>query len=270
MNPNDRKEQDTQDDSDIQNSVTNAAHIEDSTFGRRSLFRKGILLCAAGVALDELILPAFAKPTQASGDLGEYAAYGAPTKPPKAEPTKPSATTSSTLALTEDNILGPFYRAGAPYRAKITPPLEKGKVVVVAGRVWSFATKKPISGAVIDIWQANDAGRYDNDDPSRPPKPGVFMNRARVITDETGYYEFESIHPGRYQIGQDLWRPSHIHYMVQAAGHKSLVTQLYFEGDPYNTKDQFIKKSLIVKFQDRKIGDQQAEFGNFNIVLAAK
>ncbi len=264
-----RPHENEQDDTwDVQSTITNG---EGSTFGRRELF-KGVLLCAAGVALEELLLPAFAKPTEASGDLGEYAAYGAPAKvPPKPEPVKAAApATNNVLTVTEDNILGPFYRPGAPFRAKITPPLEKGKVVVVAGRVWSFSTKKPIANATIDIWQANDAGRYDNDDPAHPPKPGIFMNRARVITDESGYYEFETIHPGRYQIGPELWRPSHIHYMVQAAGHKSLITQLYFEGDPYNTKDQFIKKSLIVKFAEKKISDQNAEIGNFNIVLAAK
>lgn len=255
------------DDSESQRIVTNG---EGSSFGRRELF-KGILLCAAGVAIEELMLPAFAKPTEASGELGDYASYGASIKvQPKRDTAKPSAPATATLTITEDNILGPFYRPGAPFRAKITPPFEKGKVVVVAGRVWSFATKKPIANATIDIWQANASGRYDNDDAAHPPKPGVFLNRSRVITDETGYYEFESIHPGRYQIGQDLWRPSHIHYMVQAAGHKSLVTQLYFDGDPYNTKDQFIKKSLIVKFAEKKIGDQSAEIGNFNIVLAAK
>src|SRR5262249_53530196 len=106
-------------------------------------------------------------------------------------------------APTEDNILGPFYRAGAPFRAKITPPLEAGIVLVVSGRVWAFDTKKPLPMAVIDIWQANALGRYDNDDPKNPPSKDVFKNRARLITDETGYYEFETVHPAPYKIGPD-------------------------------------------------------------------
>lgn len=170
--------------------------------------------------------------------------------------------------MTESNILGPFYREGAPYRAKVTPPLEAGVVLVVKGTVFAHDTKGPLANAVIDVWQANAAGRYDNDDPAKAPAPGVFVNRARVITDELGRYELETIHPGRYKIGPDTWRPSHIHYMVRAKGYAKLVTQLYFEGDPENAKDSFIKSSLIMPVERIKVAGGTYERVTFDIVLA--
>lgn len=169
---------------------------------------------------------------------------------------------------TEDNILGPFYRPAAPYRAKITPPLEPSNLLLIRGRVWGHDTRQPLVHATLDIWQANAKGRYDNDDPDKPPNEGVFLNRARLITDEHGYYEFETIHPGQYQIDTNVWRPSHIHYMIQHPGYKTLVTQLYFKGDPYNKTDQFIKESLIIDLEAIRLPQGIYHAGSFDIVLA--
>jgi protocatechuate 3,4-dioxygenase beta subunit len=148
--------------------------------------------------------------------------------------------------------------------------LEPGKVMLISGRVWGFDTRKPLPGAVLDIWQANAQGRYDNDDPQNPPAKDVFRNRARLLTDETGYYEFETIHPAPYQTGKDTWRPAHIHYLVRTSGYKSLVTQLYFKGDKYNKSDEFIKDSLIIDLREASVGKGKDgyEVGTFDIVLA--
>ncbi|HEV3260894.1 MAG TPA: hypothetical protein VG013_28845 [Gemmataceae bacterium] len=230
-----------------------------SIFSRRDFVRHGGL---AALGFGGLVLRADARPTESSGSLGTYAKYlkGKPRlavkKLAKWEPT-------------EDNILGPFYREGAPYRAKITPPLEAGVVLVITGRVWGHDTKKPLVHATLDIWQANAKGRYDNDDPHNPPAKDVFRNRARLITDENGYYEYETIHPGAYKIGPDTWRPSHIHYLVRRQGYKTLVTQLYFKGDPHNKTDEFIKESLIIETREQKVGKTVYETGVFDIVLAA-
>ncbi|HEY9788091.1 MAG TPA: hypothetical protein V6D17_22070 [Candidatus Obscuribacterales bacterium] len=241
---------------------------------RRKLIQAGLFGLAAG-GLD-LIFPPDALPTEASGDLGAYGNYLQLKGKPKGAPSKNKAkgesavkAAESAFRLTEDNILGPFYRENAPFRAKITPPLEPGKVLLVSGRVWGFDTRKPLSRCMIDIWQANANGRYDNDDPGKPPQEGVFLNRARLITDGEGAYEYETIHPGRYQIGPNVWRPSHIHYMVRCPGYKTLVTQLYFDGDPHNATDQFIKKSLIVKCEQQKTANGSYETARFDIVLAA-
>jgi catechol 1,2-dioxygenase len=243
---------------------------------RRSLILTGgATICSA--LLGEIALPASAGPTEPSGGLGDYAVHVGRAEPAAAaDRTRleamviPPPDSHANYKPTEDNILGPYFRQGAPYRAKVTPPMAPGKPLLVFGRVYSNKSRKALSGATIDIWQASAAGRCDNDNPDSPVSPGVFLNRVRLITDETGYYEFESVRPGRYQIGANMWRPSHIHYFVRHPQHRELVTQLYFDGDPYDSVDQFIKKSLIVKFQKRLFGSQTAEVGRFDIVLSAR
>jgi catechol 1,2-dioxygenase len=225
--------------------------------------RRDFVSGLAVLGVGGLVLRADAQPTPSAGDTGEYAKFlrdrGAPVSP-AAPPAK--------WLPTEDCILGPFYRAGAPFRAKITPPLEPGVVLLVGGRVWGLDRRQPLAGARLDVWQANASGRYDNDDPGKPPKKDVFRNRARLIADETGYYEFETIHPGAYQIGTNAWRPSHIHYAISHPGYASLVTQLFFRGDPHNRTDEFIKESLIIDLRTEKVGTQTYEVGVFDIVLA--
>lgn len=231
-----------------------------SGFSRRDFVRQGALGLAA-LGTSGLVLEAQAQPTPASGRLGAYGNFLAQQERPIAKPPEK-------WQPTEDNILGPFHRAGAPFRAKITPPLEPGTVLVVSGRVWAFDIKKPLANAVLDIWQANAQGRYDNDDPKNPPAPDVFRNRARLITDENGYYEYETIHPAPYQIGPKTWRPSHVHYLVRHDGYKTLVTQMYFRGDSHNKTDDFIKESLIIDVRKEKVQGAGIELGTFDIVLA--
>lgn len=247
-----------------------------ASISRRQILTAGLANLSA-LAAGQLLLRADAKPTPESGSLGDYGKYIIDAQPgntqkamvgrgrkPQSQQSEPSAPWSAT----EDNILGPFYRQGAPFRAKITPPLEPGQVLLITGRLWALDTRKPLPDAVIDIWHASAKGRYDNDDPAKPPAKGVFLNRARLVTDENGQYEYETIHPGRYQIGPGVWRPSHIHYLVRCRGYKQLVTQLYFEGDPRNATDQFIKKSLIISLKNKSNANGSFETGTFDIVLA--
>lgn len=231
---------------------------------RRELFRGG--LATAGIAA--LTLRADAQPTPPSGSLKRYPEFKLLAEAPLPF-VAPEALLPDTAKPTEDNILGPYFREGAPYRAKITPVLAKGTPLVIRGRVWGFDTKKPLVSAVLDIWQADADGRYDNDDPNKPPAKGVYLNRARVLTDETGYYEYETIHPGPYKIGPDAWRPAHIHYLVRKAGYVNLITQLYFKGDKFNARDEFIKPSLIIELQGAKVNGIAIEMGVFDVVLAA-
>lgn len=236
-------------------------------FTRRKFLRAGSI--AAGLAgVGSLTLGDETGPTESSGGLGSYGLLLAQNPAPQIAAASLVPQPSGVWAPTEDNILGPFHRPGAPYRAKITPPLAPGKVLLIGGHVWAHDTKKPLAGAVLDVWQANDRGRYDNDDPNSPPQPGVFSYRARLITDENGYYEYETIHPAPYQIGANRWRPSHIHYLVRAPGYQQLITQLYFRGDKYNDVDQFIKKSLIIDVEPTKTEAGSFGRGTFDIVLA--
>lgn len=114
-------------------------------------FLRGSTIGLAALGTGGLLLRSDAQPTPASGQAPDGIAPPVSTVP------------------TERTIEGPFFRASAPFRGKITPPLAPGVTLVVQGRVWSFATKKPIANAVLDIWQASAQGRYDNDDPRQRP-----------------------------------------------------------------------------------------------------
>ncbi len=230
------------------------------TFLRHSLFGLGV------ISTSGLCLRAGAQPTESSGGLGSYGDYLTDRGESLDQPPDES-NLSSKWSATEPNILGPFHREHAPFRGKLTPPLEPGTVLLIRGTLWDLDTRQPLPGATLDLWQANANGRYDNDDPRTPPAPDIFLNRARVLTDEHGRYEYETIHPGAYKTSPTTWRPPHVHYLVRAKGYKPLITQLYFRGDPHQAKDAFIRKSLIIDL-DRLERDQATyEVGTFDIVL---
>ena len=101
----------------------------------------------------------------------------------------------------------------------------------------------------------------------KQPKKTDFKNRIRLLTDESGYYEYETIKPASYQAGTQT-RPSHIHYMAQAAGHKRLITQIYFKGDKHIAQDPWASKSpLIINLQKEKCAKGTYLAGRFDLVL---
>jgi len=167
------------------------------------------------------------------------------------------------LKPTVSRDLGPFYRTGAPYRAKLTPPFEPGAVLVVTGRIWSFETKKPIAGAALDLWQV------DNQTADYSKGGGDFKNRARLVTDETGAFEFETVHPIPYNPSPDFWRSPHIHFIATAAGHKRLVSEMFFKGDAKQDVDQLFHPALAVPVQKKTVNAKDYETVVFDIVLEA-
>jgi catechol 1,2-dioxygenase len=168
---------------------------------------------------------------------------------------------------TEPDVLGPYFRKGAPYRAKVTPPNESGTTLLISGRVWGIDSRRPISGTTIDIWQANAEGHYDNEDPGHPPASDSFKNRVRLVADEHGRYEYETVHPGAYKMDATIWRSPHIHYRVRHERYKRLVTQLFFRGDPYEDSDPFFKQSLAIHLAQGQVNGKPLERGIFDIVL---
>ncbi len=101
--------------------------------------------------------------------------------------------------------------------------------------------EEPVKSALLEIWQANAAGRYlhKNDQHDAPLDPN-FSGCGRVLTDEQGHFEFVTIKPGAYPWGNhhNAWRPAHIHFSLFGAGILSrLVTQMYFPGDPLHALD---------------------------------
>jgi len=94
----------------------------------------------------------------------------------------------------------------------------------------------PVSGALVEVWQANAGGRYRHKkDQYLAPIDPNFGGCGRMLTDSNGYYVFRTIKPGPYPWANDTnaWRPAHIHMSLSADGWaQRLITQLYFEGDP--------------------------------------
>lgn len=165
------------------------------------------------------------------------------------------------LKPTEPRDMGPFYMKGAPYRAKITPPVAVGTVLVVSGRVWSYETKRPVPGTLLDLWQVNNATeKYSNE-------KGDFENRSRLMTDENGYYEFESVHPKPYMHRPDFWRSPHIHVIATAAEHKRLTTEIFFKYDPKQDVDSLFHPSLVVPVKKQNSMGKEFETCVFDIVL---
>jgi catechol 1,2-dioxygenase len=230
---------------------------------RRTFLVKGALGVAAAGA-GALVLRSGVGPTEASGELGAYGEYF------PIRDANPADVLSSDVKPTEPNTQGPYYRAGAPYRAKITPPLEPGTVLLVKGRVWGHDTRRPLENAVIDIWQANANGRYDNHDSGAPVDPAVFANRGRLVSDEHGHYEFETVRPGAYEFVPGRMRPAHVHYWVRHPQYRDVVTQLYFKGDSHASGDPFIRASLVVEPHPVKATGGIYEVATFDIVLTPK
>ena len=102
----------------------------------------------------------------------------------------------------------------------------------------------PVGGAVVEIWQANAAGRYihPNDD-DHAPVDGNFYGAARLVTDEAGAFTLRTVKPGAYPVpdSDGWWRPPHIHFSLFGKVWLSrLVTQMYFPGEPLNAQDRIL------------------------------
>ena len=156
-----------------------------------------------------------------------------------------------------------------------------GERIVVTGRVLDEGGR-PARGALIEVWQANAAGRYQhkNDGHNAPLDPN-FTGCGRALTDSEGRYKFLSIKPGAYPWGNrhNAWRPAHIHFSIFGDGLLSrLVTQMYFPGDPllpfdpiYNCiSDEQAKQRMISSFDWENTSPLYALGFKFDIVLRGR
>jgi protocatechuate 3,4-dioxygenase, beta subunit len=111
----------------------------------------------------------------------------------------------------------------------------QGQRIIISGRVLD-AEGRPVPGTILEIWQANAAGRYihSKDHWDAPLDPN-FTGAGRAITDEKGRYRFTTVRPGAYPWGnhKNAWRPAHVHFsLLGQAFATRLVTQMYFPDDP--------------------------------------
>ena len=122
--------------------------------------------------------------------------------------------------VTTDDIEGPFFNGGNFPATSVIAPLTEGVArMYITGTIYAKDCISPIPNALIEIWQANEEGGYED-----------INYRGEIYSDVNGNYSFESIQPGKYLNGTNF-RPSHIHFKVTYLNNPSLVTQLYFEGD---------------------------------------
>lgn len=133
---------------------------------------------------------------------------------------------------TTTDILGPFYRPDAPVRSNMRIANATGQLVELKGQIKHKDCTTALKNACVELWHCDGNGVYDNDTPD-------FKYRAKTYCDENGNYSFKTILPIPYDAGGGNIRPAHFHMMVSAAGYQSLITQLYFTGDQYVSKDAF-------------------------------
>jgi protocatechuate 3,4-dioxygenase beta subunit len=147
--------------------------------------------------------------------------------------------------LTSANAEGPYYMPDAPFRFSLLQAGMPGVRLVISGQVMSRDCT-PLPGAVLDFWQANSAGVYDNEG---------YTLRGRQRADAAGRYQLETVLPGEYP-----GRPPHIHVKVSAPGAPALTTQIYFAGQPGNDRDSLIEPSLVTTLTDEADGSLSARF----------
>ena len=139
---------------------------------------------------------------------------------------------------TTADVSGPFHRPNAPMRTNLREGYRKsqiGKPLEVYGTVYGSDCETPMKDALLDLWHADPTGEYDM-------HGDLFLFRARVKMDENGNYRFQTLMPAAYSDA-GLHRPKHIHYIITAPGHKTLVTQLYFQGDERLADDPFVQQN---------------------------
>lgn len=153
-----------------------------------------------------------------------------------------------------------------------------GERIVVHGRVLD-EDGHPVRGALVEVWQANAAGRYRHkSDQTEMPLDPNFTGAGRTLTDAEGRYVFRTIKPGPYpwKNHYNAWRPAHIHFSLFGAGILSrLITQMYFPGDPlqpldpiFNSiADENARNRLISRFDIGRTEPGRALAFSFDIVL---
>jgi hydroxyquinol 1,2-dioxygenase len=175
---------------------------------------------------------------------------------------------------TESTVLGPFHMVASPPRelGDTIDLVGTGQPCVVTGRVVSL-DGAPLPGAQVDVWQADDHGFYDVQQPGAQP-PG--NGRGLFTCDDEGRFWFRTVTPSAYPIptdgpvgglltatGRHPYRPAHIHFIVAADGHQPVTTHVFVAGSDYLDSDAVfaVKQSLIRDFDEVDDPDQAAAYG---------
>jgi protocatechuate 3,4-dioxygenase beta subunit len=145
---------------------------------------------------------------------------------------------------TKPDIEGPFFKPSSPERFDLVAPGTPGWIIGLDGFVLSRSCR-PVTGAVLDLWQADENGDYDDQG---------FRYRGHLFSDSKGRYRFRTIVPGLYP-----GRTRHFHMKVQAPGQDLLTTQLYFPDEPRNFIDDYFSPRLLLQIAQNS-GTNTARF----------
>jgi len=154
-------------------------------------------------------------------------------------------------SVTPSQTAGPYFKPGSPTRQSLLEQGTGGAKIVITGQVFSRDCK-PMTGVLLDFWQANAQGEYDN---------AGYKLRGHQLTDIAGQYRLETVVPGQYS-----GRTRHIHVNVAAPNGALLTTQLYLPGEARNSDDRIFDERLTVAIKDTLDG----KLATFNFVLDAR
>ena len=174
---------------------------------------------------------------------------------------------------TQSTVLGPFHMTRSPVRAlgDTIDLVGESEPCVVTGRVVG-TDGSPLPGAVLDVWQANDHGAYDVQEPDKQPSGN---GRGLFTADGQGRFWFRTVVPSYYPIPTDgpvgellaatrrhPYRPAHIHFIVSADGYRPLTTHIFVSDSEYIDSDAVfaVKKSLITEFKEVDDPEQAARY----------
>jgi protocatechuate 3,4-dioxygenase beta subunit len=213
---------------------------------RRQVIRLGLGI-PAGLVLAGCTDAADAPP-RAGGGPGATPGGAEATAPDGSLPPTPACVDADdeTPAQTE----GPYFTPDSPARADLREPGVGGTALVVTGTVLGTDCR-PVDRALLDFWQADDAGEYDNEG---------FRLRGHQFTAADGTFRLSTVVPGRYP-----GRTRHIHVKVQAPDGPMLTTQLYFPGEPGNADDGIFNDALLLGDYAERAGGRA---GTFTFVVA--
>ena len=165
---------------------------------------------------------------------------------------------------TTTDILGPFYRPGAPLRTNLILPNSKGTPVVLRGTIFKEDGKTPINNALVEIWHCDENEIYDN-------ASDEYKYRGGQKTTTAGKYAFTSILPVPYKADpkdEASWRPAHIHVRVSVPNQQDLITQIYFKGGKYVETDKWASSpkavNRILNVSANKSGQNEVVF---NVIM---
>jgi protocatechuate 3,4-dioxygenase beta subunit len=148
-------------------------------------------------------------------------------------------------AATPAQTPGPFFKPRSPERKSLRETGMEGTPIVIEGYVRSTRCK-PVAGALVDFWQADASGNYDNEG---------FRLRGHQFTDGSGRYRLETIVPGLYP-----GRTRHFHVRVQPPKRGVLTTQLYFPGEPDNKRDGIFNPKLLLDLRESGVKTGRYDF----------